>query len=112
MNWNKIYKKVFMIAESLPFGSELAIRHWNLVTKIGTHIFYTYSDKDYEEFKNDIVSCEECFGTGYEDGMTPNDYATWGKLKERIKCKQCGGTGDTLWYHNKSNKLPKSKLPF
>lgn len=112
MDWIKIYKKVFMIAESLPFGSVQAIKHLELVTKISTHIFYTYSDKEYEEFSNNIVCCEECLGTGYDDGMTPNDYATWGKLKGRVKCKQCSGTGDTLWYHNKSNKLPKSKLPF
>lgn len=101
-----------MIAESLPFGSVKACKCWNLVTKIGTHIFYTSTDDEYEEFRNNIVSCEECLGTGYEDGMTPNDYATWGKMKERKPCPKCGGRGDILWYHNESNKLPKSELPF
>ena len=101
-----------MKAKSLPFGSYEGAKAWRITASIGTHIYYTQSDEEYAKFTNDLESCEDCLGTGYEDGMTIRDYEKYGKGKERKPCLNCVGTGDVFWYHNKSNKLEDSKLPF
>lgn len=94
MKWTEIYRQVGMATKSAPLNSVRQRRAGQLLSKIRNHLFLNLNDFQWERFESGIISCEDCLGTGYEDGMTAIDYETYGARSQRKPCKTCKGTGD------------------